>query len=66
MMKEKYQTRLPSNVADEVDEFIDDRDISQAEGVRQLIERGLDADPDGDGKTSLWQRITAMVSGGDS
>lgn len=65
MTKEKYQTRLPSNVADEVDEFIDDRDISQAEGVRQLIERGLDANPDSQRSISLSQRIRAIVWGGD-
>jgi hypothetical protein len=43
MASEKYQTRLPSDHAERVDQFVDERGISKAEGVRRLILAGLDA-----------------------
>ena len=44
MAKEKYQTRLPADTADEVDDYIAEREISQAEGIRRLVESGLKAE----------------------
>ena len=51
MARKKYQTRLPADTADEVDEFIDEREISQAEGIRRLVESGLDAQDEPDEAT---------------
>lgn len=51
MARKKYQTRLPADTADEVDEFIDERDISQAEGIRRLVQSGLEAQDEPDDET---------------
>jgi len=48
MARKKYQTRLPADTADEVDEFIDEREITQAEGIRRLVESGLEAQDEPD------------------
>lgn len=44
MPREKYQTRLPADMAEKVDEYKDENDISQAEAVRRLIEAGLEVE----------------------
>lgn len=46
MAREKYQTRLPADMAEKVDEYKDEHDISQAEAVRRLIETGLEVERD--------------------
>lgn len=45
MAKERYQTRLPEDKAKEVDEYKENRGISDAEAVRRLVLRGLDSSP---------------------
>jgi metal-responsive CopG/Arc/MetJ family transcriptional regulator len=40
-VQKKYQTRLPDDDADRVDEYLDEHEISQSEGVRRLIRAGL-------------------------
>jgi hypothetical protein len=42
MPNPKYQTRLPPDHAEQVDEYADERGISKAEAVRRLIVAGLD------------------------
>lgn len=51
MPKKKYQTRLPADTAEDVDEYRDEHEISQAEAVRRLVSAGLKAEADGDGET---------------
>ena len=46
MAREKYQTRLPADMAEKVDEYRDKNDISQAEAVRRLIQSGLEVERD--------------------
>jgi len=46
MPQKKYQTRLPDDDAERVDEFVENRDISQAEAVRRLIRAGLEVERD--------------------
>jgi hypothetical protein len=41
--RDKVQTRLPADRAEEVYGFQEDRDISQAEAVRRLVYAGLEA-----------------------
>jgi len=43
MPKERYQTRLPEDKAKEVDEYKQNRGISDAEAVRRLVLKGLDS-----------------------
>jgi hypothetical protein len=51
MAREKYQTRLPADMAEKVDEYKDENDISQAEAVRRLVESGLEAQNEPDDET---------------
>ena len=46
MPREKYQTRLPADMAEKVEEYRDEHDISQAEAVRRLIDAGLEVERD--------------------
>ena len=46
MARQKYQTRLPADMAEKVDEYRDEHDISQAEAVRRLIDAGLEVERD--------------------
>jgi len=48
MAKSRYQTRLPADQAERVDEYVKNHDISQSEAVRRLILSGLDHE---DGET---------------
>jgi len=41
MPNPKYQTRLPADQAERVDEYAEERNISNAEAVRRLIVSGL-------------------------
>jgi len=43
-VQKKYQTRLPDDDADRVEEYLDEHEISQSEGVRRLIRAGLYAE----------------------
>jgi len=42
----KYQTRLPTDDAERLDEYADEHDISEAEAVRRLIRLGLEVEAD--------------------
>lgn len=42
MAKERYQTRLPADKAEQLEQFKKDRDISNAEAVRRMVNRGLE------------------------
>ena len=46
MAREKYQTRLPDDTAKRVDAYNAEHGITQAEGVRRLIQAGLEAEAD--------------------
>ena len=48
MAREKYQTRLPDDTAKRVDAYNAEHGISQAEGVRRLIQAGLEAEVEDD------------------
>ena len=48
MPREKYQTRLPDDTAKRVDAYNAEHGISQAEGVRRLIQAGLEAEVEDD------------------
>lgn len=48
MARRKFQTRLADDTAEQVDEYIGELGISQAEGVRRLIQAGLEAEADDD------------------
>ena len=48
MPREKYQTRLPDDTAKRVDAYNAEHGISQAEGVRRLIQTGLEAEAEDD------------------
>lgn len=46
MPREKYQTRLPADTSEEVEEYIEEKQISQAEAIRRLVETGLEVERD--------------------
>lgn len=46
MAREKYQTRLPADTAEQVNDYIEDREISQSEAIRRLVETGLEVERD--------------------
>jgi len=46
MAREKYQTRLPADTAEKVNDYIEDREISQSEAIRRLVETGLEVERD--------------------
>ena len=48
MAREKYQTRLADDTAKQVDAYNAEHGISQAEGVRRLIQAGLEAEAEDD------------------
>ena len=52
MPREKYQTRLPADTAAEVDDYIDEHDVSQSEAIRRLVESGLEAQDEPDDDTA--------------
>ena len=51
MSRRKFQTRLADDTAEKVDEYLAERGISQAEGVRRLIQIGLEAEAEADDDT---------------
>ena len=51
MPREKYQTRLPADTAAEVDDYIDEHDVSQSEAIRRLVESGLETQDEPDEAT---------------
>ena len=57
MPREKYQTRLPADTAAEVDDYIDEHDVSQSEAIRRLVESGLEAQDEPDDDTTGEGRI---------
>ena len=44
MVREKVQTRCDADTVDSIEQYADDRDISQSEAVRRLLRLGLDAE----------------------
>lgn len=40
--KRQYQTRLDSDMADRVDQYAEEHDLTDAEAIRRLVARGLD------------------------
>lgn len=70
MARQKYQTRLPADMAEKVDEYRDEHDISQAEAVRRLIDAGLEVErDDGEiidtrGMATARMNETARTAGG--
>jgi hypothetical protein len=54
--KPRYQTRLPADDAERVDEYVETNGISQAEGVRRLIRAGLKAESQNDEPEGQLQR----------
>lgn len=42
MAQELYNTRLPSDTAQRVDEYMEEHDISKSEAVRRLVSAGLE------------------------
>lgn len=70
MPQDRYQTRLPADTADKVDTYVDEHEISEAEGVRRLIQTGLEIErDDGEivdtrGKATARINETARAGGG--
>lgn len=62
MPREKYQTRLPADTAGEVEEYIDENDISQAEAIRRLVETGLEVERDDGEILDTRQKATARTN----
>jgi hypothetical protein len=44
MPQDRYQTRLPTDDAERVDDYAENHDISESEAVRRLIRAGLNAE----------------------
>lgn len=57
MPREKYQTRLPADTSQEVEEYIEENQISQAEAIRRLVETGLEVER-GDGGISDTRELS--------
>lgn len=59
--KPKVQTRIPADLKDRLDEYQEDRDISQADAVRRLVRVGLDREqqavPDGGAVMTRLEQI---------
>jgi hypothetical protein len=63
--KPRYQTRLPADDAERVDEYVEANGVSQAEGVRRLIRAGLEAesqDDDDRGEVQRAAQVATVVS----
>ena len=63
----KYQTRLPADDAERLDNYADEHDISESEAVRRLVRTGLDAQEseeiDTDGMATAKINETARQTG---
>jgi hypothetical protein len=44
MARERVQTRCDADTVESIEQYADDRDISQSEAVRRLLRLGLDAE----------------------
>lgn len=42
----KYQTRLPADDAERVDDYVENHDVSESEAIRRLIRAGLEVERD--------------------
>jgi cell division protein FtsX len=62
--KPRYQTRLPADDAERVDEYVEANDVSQAEGVRRLIRAGLEAESQDDDRGEIQRaaQVATVVS----
>jgi hypothetical protein len=56
MAQDRFQTRLPADDADRVEEYRAAHEISQAEAVRRLIRAGLEAEFQDDDDLGQLQR----------
>jgi len=63
MAKERYQTRLPADKAEQLEQFKNDRDISNAEAVRRLVARGLEQTGDGQPAETAAERDRSHRAG---
>jgi hypothetical protein len=59
--RKKYQTRLASDRAEQVDEYMAEHDISQSEAVRRLVEAGLEVERDDGEITDTREMSTATM-----
>jgi hypothetical protein len=62
MPREKYQTRLPADTSEEVEEYIEEKQISQAEAIRRLVETGLEVERDDGEIIDTRQMATARAN----
>lgn len=65
MPRDRYQTRLPTDDADRLDDYADHHDISESEAVRRLIRAGLEAeskDDDDRGEVQRAAQVATLVS----
>jgi hypothetical protein len=62
MPQDRYQTRLPADDAERVDDYVENRDISQAEAVRRLIRAGLEVERDDGEIVDTRDMATANVN----
>jgi membrane-associated HD superfamily phosphohydrolase len=62
MPREKYQTRLPADTSEEVEEYIEEKQISQAEAIRRLVETGLEVERDDGDILDTRQMASAGVN----
>ena len=63
--KPRYHTRPPADDAERVDEYVEAKGVSQAEGVRRLIRAGLEAesqDDDDRGEVQRAAQVATVVS----
>jgi len=63
MPNPRYQTRLPEDDAERVDEYVDEHGVSQSEAVRRLIRRGLEAEEDASRSEASINRTVRLVGG---
>jgi Arc/MetJ-type ribon-helix-helix transcriptional regulator len=75
MPNPRFQTRLPEDDAERVNEYVEEHGVSQSEAVRRLIRAGLEAEEEetndaattpfaGKGYASARVNEAARVSGG--
>jgi len=63
MSRKKYQTRLSDDTAERVEQYIEDRDISEAEAMRRFIGTGLEVEEYSDDKprSVRWELLPIYV-----
>lgn len=59
---ENYQTRLDPDVADRVDEYVEENDVTTSEGVRRLVRAGLDEKEDNPLLSTRTYQLVALLN----